>query len=164
VNGPCNDELIPDADAGLVEDRLDVLLGRAVGPVKWRVVSASRASEQWRLLRAWVVWFRITFGYDHRVVPPCWYRHPALVELLSALRDHWLAAYDPLNSPTAASEWHRVLAQLEPRLREWAALTGCTNREHRPDLPQALPDDRLQWARHLHDDTPRRTELTPDHT
>jgi hypothetical protein len=144
--------------AGLIEDRLDALLGRAAGPVMWDVLSPEGAAEQWRMLRAWVSWFRTRFGFDHRVVPPCWYRHDALVELLSALRDHWRAAYDPLNSPTAASEWHRVLVQLEPRLREWAARTGCTPTEHRPDVLQAYSDDRVEWEQHLRDDIARRTE------
>ncbi len=146
----------------LIEDRLDALLGRAAGPVNWRALPPDRAAEQWRMLRAWVSWFRTTFAFDHRVVPPCWYRHAALVEVLSALRDHWLAAYDPLNSPTAASEWHRVFAQLEPRLREWAARTGCTPSEHRPDVAQQYPEHREQWERHLRDDVARRAESRTD--
>ena len=105
--------------AGLIEDRLDALLGRAAGPVMWDALSPEPAAEQWRTLRAWVSWLRTRFAFDHRVIPPCWYRHDALVELLSALHDHWWPAYEPLNSPTAASKWHRVLAQLEPRLREF---------------------------------------------
>ena len=105
--------------AGLIEDRLDALLGRAAGPVMWDVLSPEPAAEQWRTLRAWVSWLRTRFAFDHRVIPPCWYRHDALVELLSALHDHWWPAYESLNSPTAASKWHRVLAQLEPRLREF---------------------------------------------
>lgn len=83
------------------------------------MLSPEPAAEQWRTLRAWVSWLRTRFAFDHRVIPPCWYRHDALVELLSALHDHWWPAYEPLNSPTAASKWHRVLAQLEPRLREF---------------------------------------------
>jgi hypothetical protein len=164
VTEQADEDVASERETELVEDRLDVLFGRAGGPVNWRGLPANRAGEQWRLLRAWVTWFCTTFGYDHRVVPPCWYRHSALVELLSALRDHWLSAYDPLNSPTAASEWHRVLAQLEPRLREWAARTGCTNREHRPDLPQHIPEERWEWTRHVRDDTARRAELAQDHT
>jgi hypothetical protein len=143
--------------AGLIEDRLDALLGRATGPVMWDALSGEDAAAQWQALRSWVSWFRTTFAVDHRVVPPCWYRHDAVVELLSALRDHWRAAYDPLNSPTAASEWHRVLAQLEPRLREWAARTGCTPTEHRPDARQAYPDDEAAWADHVREDLARRS-------
>jgi hypothetical protein len=143
----------PDDTSG---DRFDAFLGRGSGPTNWRAVPAERAVEQWRLLHRWVCWFRDRFGYDYRVVPPCWYLHPAQVELLSALRDHWLSAYDPLNSPTAASEWHRVLAQLEPRLREWAARTGCTTREHRPDPTASVIDDAARWETHLREDTVHR--------
>jgi hypothetical protein len=145
-----------------VEDRPAALLGRPSGAVNWQATSPARAADQWQSLRVWVVWFRTTFGLDHRVVPPCWYRHSALVEVLSALRDHWLSAYDPLNSPTAASEWHRVFAQLEPRLREWAARTGCTAGEHRPDVTPTVPDDRDRWERHVRDDAAgRRANSTP---
>jgi hypothetical protein len=158
-----DDERLGESEAEhRFEDRLEALLGRASGPVNWQATSPARAAEVWQALRVWVVWFRITFGLDHRVVPPCWYRHPALVEVLSALRDHWLSAYDPLNSPTAASEWHRVFAQLEPRLREWAARTGCTAGEHRPDVPPIVPDDRDRWDRHVRDDAARRrVDSTP---
>jgi len=144
--------------AGLVEDRLDALLGRATGPVMWDALSGEEAAEQWRAMRAWVLWFRTRFAFDHRVVPLCWYRHDALIELLSALRDHWRVAYDPINSPTGASEWHRALAQLEPRLREWAARTGCTPTEHRPDARQAYSDDDAAWADHLREDLARRAQ------
>lgn len=147
-----------DPDEQQVAERLATLLGRATGPLNWLEVSTDHAAEQWDRLRSWVSWLRSTFAYDHRVVPPCWYLHPAQVEVLSALRDHWLSAYDSLNSPAAASEWHRVLAQLEPRLREWAARTGCTAREHRPDLAPAPVDDRERWERHVQRDAARRAE------
>jgi hypothetical protein len=82
--------------AALVDARLETLLSAASGPVNWGTLRAYDAARQWWDLRAWVDWFRREFAFDHRIVPPCWYRHLALVQVLSALRDHWVCAYDEL--------------------------------------------------------------------
>lgn len=140
------------------ENLFDGLLSRSTGPVNWRTLPATDAAEHWASLREWVDWFRHEFAYDHRVVPPCWYRHPALTSTLSALRDHWITAYDPMNSPTGASEWHRVLMQLETRLRDLATRTGCTTSDHRADLVADYPDDHDTWQRHLRQDIAAREE------
>lgn len=127
--------------AAAVDARLEEILGAASGPLDWRRVSGADAPAKWQELRDWVDWFRAEFAYDHRVVPPCWYRHMALVHVLSALRDHWLVAYDEMNNAAAASEWHRALIPLEQRLRDWASRTGCTASAHRPDVVASYPDD-----------------------
>jgi len=120
----------------------------ASGPLNWNSMKSTEARRHWSALREWVEWFRLTFGFDHRVVPPCWYRHPALVEVLSALRDHWVCAYGPPNTPIGASDWHRALMQLEPRVRDWAARTGCTVGVHRPDVVAEYPPDTEAWEEH----------------
>ena len=96
----------------------DELIGELAVPTDWRTVPAADSAEQWDLLRRWVVWFKDRYCFDHRVVPPCWYLHPALVDVLTALRDHHAHAHDksrPLNGPT---EWQRGLRDLEPQLRD----------------------------------------------
>ncbi len=122
------------------------------------MVESSDARQRWHELREWVDWFRAEFAFDHRVVPPCWYRHRALVSVLSALRDHWLAAYDPLNTPIGASDWHRALWQMEQRLREWASRTGCTTGEHRRDVLAEYPDDAEIWEAHVASDIAARAQ------
>lgn len=144
--------------SGAVDARLEALLGAASGLVDWRSVESSLARQRWFELREWVDWFRTEFVFDHRVVPPCWYQHRALVSVLSALRDHWGCAYDPLNTPVGASDWHRGLMQLEQRLREWASRTGCTASEHRPDLLAEYPDDAATWEAHVARDVAARAE------
>jgi hypothetical protein len=133
----------------LVDGDLEAVLTAASGPVSWYSVKSTEARQQWSALREWVEWFRLRFAFDHRVVPPCWYRHPALVEVLSALRDHWVCAYGPLNPALGASDWHRALIQLEPRLRDWAARTGCSAGVHRPDVLAGYPDDADAWEQHI---------------
>jgi hypothetical protein len=143
---------------GAVDARLEALLGAASGPVNWRSVASSAARQRWLELRDWVDWLRVEFGFDHRVVPPCWYRHRAMVSMLSALRDHWVCAYDPVNTPIGASDWHRGLMQLEQRLREWASRTGCTASGHRPDVLAEYADDAETWEAHIADDVSARAE------
>jgi hypothetical protein len=88
-------------------------------------------------LREWVDWLQQRYSLDHRVIPPCWEQHGALVDLLTALRDHHAAAFDPYQAATAATEWHRVFRDVELRLREWASRTACSPFEHRPDAAGA---------------------------
>lgn len=145
---PGSDQAPWDA-AAVVDARLEAMLGATSGPLDWRSVRAEDAPQQWIALRGWVDWFRDEFGFDHRVVPPCWYRHPALVNLFSALRDHWRYAYDPMNTSEAASDWHRALMMLEQRLRDWAARTGCNVTVHRADVVAEYPDDEAEWQQHM---------------
>jgi hypothetical protein len=95
------------------------LLGTVGASTDWRRLSASEAVEAWAELRECVVWLKNRYVLDHRVVPPCWYLHGALVDLLTALRDHHDYAFGELQPATAAGEWHRVFRDLEARLRDW---------------------------------------------
>lgn len=155
----------PFADHDVRVDSLDVtgderfarLLELPRGLVDWRSLSAADAYAAWAALRDWILWLRREFAFDHRVVPPCWYRHPALVSVISALHDHWRAAYDPLNSLLGPSDWHRAFVQLEPRLREWASRTGCTASMHRADVVADYPDDSAEWEAHVAADVAART-------
>jgi hypothetical protein len=138
----------------------DALLRELAGPLDWRQVPSADARREWADLRSWVDWFTVRFVLDHRVVPPCWYRHGALVELLTALRDHHRCAFDRLQPPSAATEWHRVLRDLEPRLRDWASRTGCTRDLHRADVTIQRSDDAAPWEAHLAED--RRKRVTAE--
>ena len=135
-----------DLGDGVGDAALTELLRRARGPRDWRALSSREAAASWGELREWVDWLRAECGFDHRVVPPCWYRHRGLVSVLSALHDHWLAAYDPMGSLLGPGEWHRGLMQLEARLREWASRTGCTLGEHRADVAHRVPGRRRRLA------------------
>ncbi len=149
---PADGDEVGPIDGG----RLAAVLGAPASPVDWCRVGSGVAGQRWSELREWVVWFRREFGFDHRVVPPCWYRHLALVSVLSAVRDAWLGAYDPLNSPAGPADWHQRLLVLEPRLREWASRTGCTLGAHRPDVVTAYPDGEQAWKTHVATDVAAR--------
>jgi hypothetical protein len=118
-------------------------------PLDWRTVPAYETEQRWNELRDWVGWFKDRYALDHRVVPPCWYLHGALVDLVSALCDHHRVNFDRLASPSGATEWHIAFRNVEPRLREWAARTGCTRELHRPDVDIDWPDDAERWSNHV---------------
>ena len=134
----------------------DELIGALRAPTDWRTVPASIGAEEWADLREWVEWFRDRYRLDYRVVPPCWYLHGALVDLLTALRDHHEYAFSGLQAGPAATEWHRMLLDLEPRLRDWVSRNGCTRDEHREDVTVVWPDDVARWTVYVSEDAQRR--------
>src|SRR5665811_1907253 len=72
-------------------------------------------------------------------------RDSALVEGLSALRDHERISFAPNASSTAAVDWFRALREIEHRLSEVCARTQCSVNEHRPDPPRSWLTDQDQW-------------------
>jgi len=85
-------------------------------------------------LEEWVDQLIARFALDTRVVPPCWPRHHAMVETLSALRDHERASYHQTAPPTAAVDWLRALQDVESLLRSIAGQTQCTTQTHRSEI------------------------------
>jgi hypothetical protein len=151
-----------DTDDFAVDEQRLALLVAAAAPTDWRSLSSGERGECWRELREWVAWLRRELVLDHRVVPPCWYRHTALVSVLSALHDRWRHAYDALNPLPGPSDWHHTFQQLEPRLREWSSRTGCTVAVHRPDVVLDYPDDKAEWNSHVESDIAARAEHEAD--
>jgi hypothetical protein len=131
------------------EDFLDEYSGHMDGPIDWSRTDPAVPSEEWDELRNWVQWLVNRYALDCRVVPPCWYLHPSVVDVLSALRDHHRSSFDLLGLTTGPADWHLAFRHLESRLREWASRTGCARDAHRPDVPPEWPDDTSCWATHL---------------
>lgn len=126
-------------------DPFQAELGDLYGPTHWPSLLPDEARQAWVDLRGWVEALVDRFGLETRVVPPCWYRHNALVEPLSALRDHDGICFAPSASPTAAVDWFRALREIEHRLSEVCARTQCSVNEHRPDPPRSWLTDQDQW-------------------
>ena len=118
-------------------------------PTDWRAVPADVSVKRWNELRDWVHWLTHRYALDTQIVPPCWYHHPALVDLLTALRDHHRYAFDQFQPAIAGTDWHRTFADLETRLRAWASRTGCNLDQHRPDITTTWPDNHADWQAHL---------------
>lgn len=97
-------------------------------------LDAQAAAHAWKALRQWIGDVLFT-RYPHvndpdsgGSVPPCWYRHPAAVEELSALHIAWCGAYrDPKAQSTAGTEWHRRLDEACGRIRQHVS---CQSTHH----------------------------------
>ena len=88
-------------------------------------------------LRAWIAevlfarYPHVTYPGPGRLVAPCWYRHPYAVAELSALYSAWWYAYYNEDAPpTAANDWHKLLAEAATRV---GPLITCPPGEHTDD-------------------------------
>lgn len=112
-------------------------------PVDWSSLDREQARDEWDRLTQFVDWLVHRYGLAE-TVPACWYRHPPMLEELSALRTGWFGAYvDPVADADAGLAWHENLEKVLLRIREWDR-TGCAAGTHRDDhpLPCTSSDDR----------------------
>ena len=82
-------------------DAVDVMTGWT-----WSAMGPMGAENLWRRLATWVGWLRGRYPLAE-ALPGCWWRHPELVEEITALHLAWRAAYsDPTASLSAPIDWH----------------------------------------------------------
>jgi hypothetical protein len=110
-------------------------------PVVWEGLTCDEAEFEWLRLNDWVEDLRRTFCLPPQVIPPFWHRHPLLVEHLSALHTHWLAAYDPEQHGSAPFGWIRDLDEWVNRMREAVAMLGTRIDQDRPHRPTPWPGE-----------------------
>jgi hypothetical protein len=119
--------------------RADVADESGLLPIRWQELDRQVAGRTWTLLLGWVTWLVERYGLTE--VLPCWYRHGAMVEELSALWVAWRAAYDPEAMAVDPLFWHDHLDRTRVRLQQWARDSACrTAGEHRSPRPVRLPD------------------------
>jgi hypothetical protein len=110
-------------------------------PVNWNILTAAEAQVEWLELNAWVNWLRHEFGLSVNVVPPFWHRHPELVWPLSALRQHWLSAYDVKQHGSAPFGWWRDFWDFQQRLRDAVTACGTKLNTDRPTRQAVWPGE-----------------------
>lgn len=119
--------------------------------INWRTLEDEDAPQVWTDLHSWVVWFTHRYNIASRKIPPCWFKHGALVEELSALHTAWLVSYDGLDAGYGPIGWHERLAVAIPRLATW--YNGECHNGH-TEIPQtsddAVPAAWADWIRHSH--------------
>jgi hypothetical protein len=103
--------------------------------VCWKVLDDETARAELERLADWVSWLVDRYCLDHKTVPPCWAKHGALTEELSAMRTLWEVCYTGDAAPADPATFHRELDAGLRRLREWASRRGCSRTEHRADVP-----------------------------
>ncbi|MET9933811.1 MULTISPECIES: hypothetical protein [unclassified Streptomyces] len=101
-------------------------------PQRWVWADMEPAEREQRLteLVTWVDWLVETFELRSQVAR-CWYRHPRLIEHLSALFIGWVRTYagDPTKlSVRAEIDWIKELHALVPRLNS----ASCQNKHIDP--------------------------------
>lgn len=110
-------------------------------PINWNLLTAEEAQVEWLELNAWINWLRHTYGLSVGVIPPLWHRHSELIWELSALRQHWLSAYDPKQHGSAPIGWHRDFADAKQRLHDWVSACGTRLDSDRPTRQVAWPGE-----------------------
>jgi Domain of unknown function (DUF4913) len=105
----------------------------------WATLAAAAASQLWLDLAGWVGWLRGRYPLAERL-PACWWRHPEVVEELTALWLAWQRAYlDPKAELGGPIDFHsRLLPGCVGRIREWGV--HCDAEHH--DRPPFVYDDR----------------------
>jgi hypothetical protein len=122
-------EATPKQAAGEAQDK--------PAPWCWRDLPPHQAAALWRELADWLAWLHTRYPLAE-TIPGCWWRHPELVEELTAAHAAWKAAYtSPGASPYGPGEWHdRWLPGLEQRLTTRWKTGRCTD-HHQDRSPTA---------------------------
>jgi hypothetical protein len=107
----------------------------------WARLDRARAAQLWAELTDWVRWLRETYALKPGQVPDCWYRHPAVMEELTALMAAHKAAYpDAAGSDeyrSALSHWHTYeFWPVIERLRRIGGFDDCDSHQCRYVAPQ----------------------------
>jgi hypothetical protein len=137
------DELRADVHALL--GRVDQAFGRLgaelaalrAGPRPAEPVGTGLAATTWTALGGWVAWLHERYPLGRRV-PPCWWRHPAVVQELVALRAGWLTALDAAGG--AVLDWQERLPAALERIGGWLP-AACLGGHHADDPPAPAPID-----------------------
>ncbi len=111
--------------------------------VNWRELDPADAGPVWEELGSWVAWARDR--YELRKLHPCWFKHPAAVEHLSALHTAWTVLFSEEDSGLGPVTFLEKLRGATPAIEK--ALEGCTLKEHSGRGLNAWPavDDDPHW-------------------
>lgn len=145
----------------MLDKIVDFLAERPDGPWVWRTIEGEAREKLWADLYDWVNWLDDRYlshlGESYRIVEQ-WYRHPVVVELLTALMVSYYAVYRPARATPSFDlvEWHeRCLWPTFQRINALSLLPAKV-----PDTgpwrgPEKLPGHRADeaFATFLEEDT-----------
>lgn len=110
-------------------------------PVNWWRLDAQERAETLGVLFEWVPELVRRYGLRDSEIPPCWFRHEAMVqELLALFQYRNQQQFTPGANPGAANDFHYQFQLFLQRMRSWAGTTGCRTGEHNPTVLQAWAD------------------------
>lgn len=117
----------PDFD---LPDLASGLAAEALAPARWvwAAMDPPERRARMRELAEWVEWLISSHGL-HNTVPACWYRHPPVIEHLTALYAGWIRTYcvderDSAGRDLGEAEWLATLHNFTPYLNVPACLSG----------------------------------------
>ncbi|MCZ7458225.1 hypothetical protein [Streptomyces sp. WMMC940] len=110
----------------------------------WAAMAPGERYIRMRELARWVNWLVTAFELQGQI-PPCWYRHPSILEHLTALYASWVRIYcrTTSGSDLAEAEWISTLHAFEPYLRAPACANG-THHETPAPAPTAAAGEDLE--------------------
>lgn len=115
----------------LTREPIDLTFQRVGGPIHLPSLDDEERAELLAELRPWVEQLRARFALDARSLPPCWERHPAIVEAVTALRDFERGAYAVTSPAGSGIDFLRALTITREFVTEQTALAGCSGQGHR---------------------------------
>ncbi|MFI2373161.1 hypothetical protein [Streptomyces sp. NPDC018833] len=102
----------------------------------WTAMAPGERYTRMRELARWVDWLASAFELRDQI-PPCWYRHPAVLEHLTALYVSWVRVYcRPAGGPDLAeAKWISTLHAFKPHLR----VADCADGTHHEPPMRVVP-------------------------
>lgn len=124
-------------------------------PAPWNLKDGTETQRRKILeqLFDWIGWYNDTYpGVEEQVIPPCWFRHRAVVQELVAVFVAWQAANCGLEEPDdAPAYWHeRILHPAIARLSGdkaagWGNCLGSHREPHRAEIGYPTPAEFRAW-------------------
>lgn len=100
-------------------------------PINWWKLDSTERAETLTVLAEWVPELVRRYGVTDQYVPPCWFRHEALVQELLALYQYRnQQQFLPVAPPSAPLDFHYQFQLALTRLRMWVGVSGCNGAEH----------------------------------
>ena len=142
-------------------------------PAPWNLKDGTPQQQQKILteLNEWIDWYNKTYpGVEEHLIPPCWYKHGAVVQELLAVFVAWQAAYCGLVDPDdAPASWHeRILHPTIARLcldkaAGWGNCIGAHREPHGMAVAKIDSDDFHAWLQKLVPHTISGREVPNEH-
>lgn len=123
---------------GLDESELSILAtpARVPAPFWWARSTAAMRQEALAFTITFTEWVIAVWGWDAKLLPPCWVRHPDIVAEMSALGMAHVALHSKDN-PGGPVQWLLYLDYERRRLADNNAAAGCASRGYHDLIGQS---------------------------
>lgn len=110
-------------------------------PINWWKLDAEERTETLQVLFEWVPELVRRYGLRDSTLPPCWYKHEAMIqELLALFQLRNQQMFLPIAPPSAPSDFHYQFQLFQGRMLTWNHMSGCNGSEHNDTVVQLWAD------------------------